>query len=539
MRVEEGRAADTVHGAGCKGVTGYVPEDYAADHGLWLRMVPEEDRRAVLEQAARSLKGVETQPLEHRIQHRDGSLHWVRNTHVLRKDERGVPLSYDGVVVDITARKTAEEEVLASERRYRWLMEHSSDVTGVFDKGGTITYVSPSIERLLGYTPREVQGSVLFALPIHPEDIPKTREFFDGVLARPGQTATADFRFQHKDGSWRILEALGNNLLGDPEVSGVLLNIRDISEKRNLEARFLRAQRMESIGVLAGGIAHDLNNVLTPILLTIEVLRAKMPQEDVGRFLDTLQNSAQRGSDMIQQVLSFARGAEGHSLMIQPRHLILEVAKIIKQTLPKSIEVRERVPRDLWCVTGDPTHLHQVLMNICVNARDAMPEGGRLEIAAENVEIDQQYCSQEPDARPGPHLVIIVADTGTGIPPEVLEHMFEPFFTTKELGKGTGLGLATVLGIVKSHGGFVTVASQVGRGTTFRIHLPAHKSALPTPVAEAGAGAETGHGELILVVDDEEAVREMTRAALEAQGYRVLTATAGREAVVAYAARSM
>jgi len=317
------------------------------------------------------------------------------------------------------------------------------------------------------------------------------------------------------------------------QAKSILVVNTDITSSKQLEAQFLRAQRLESIGTLAGGIAHDLNNVLTPIMMAIQLLEAQVTDERSLRLLPILKNNTKRGAALVKQVLSFARGIEGERTVLQVRHLISEIKQIAKQTFPKSIEFYTDIPQDLWTVSGDATQLHQVLMNLCVNARDAMPVGGTISICAENLIVDQNYARMNIEAKVGAYIVLTVSDTGTGMPKDILDRIFEPFFTTKEIGKGTGLGLSTVLGIVKSHGGFIKVTSDVGRGTQFKVYLPAvvatetqHTEDLELP---------KGNGELVLVVDDEVAICEVTKTSLETYGYRVLTASDGIEAIATYA----
>ncbi len=294
---------------------------------------------------------------------------------------------------------------------------------------------------------------------------------------------------------------------------------------------------MESLGALAGGIAHDLNNVLGPIMLSLAILKDKADDEDTTKLLDILADSAQRGAGMIRQILSFARGVSGSRLLVQVRHLIEEMAAIANDTFLKHVDIKTSVPSDVWTIIGDPTQLHQVLLNLCVNARDAMPRGGTLTISGENVHVDAHYAAFAPESKPGPYVMIEVEDTGTGMPPKTLEKIFDPFFTTKELGKGTGLGLSTTLGIVKSHGGFLRVYSEPGQGTKFKIYLPASTEASATAINEPEAEMPHGNGELVLVVDDEAAVRQITRQTLEAYGYRVLLANDGAEAVAIFGER--
>ncbi|MFB2839558.1 response regulator [Floridanema evergladense] len=309
----------------------------------------------------------------------------------------------------------------------------------------------------------------------------------------------------------------------------------DITEKKQLEAQFLRAQRLESLGTLASGIAHDLNNILTPILAVVQLLPLKLPNlnDNTQQLLKTLESSAQRGADLIKQILSFARGVEGKRVNLQIHHLLYEIEQIIHQTLPKSIDIHSNIPSNLWTISGDTTQLHQVFMNLCVNARDAMPEGGNLQIIAQNFLVDEHYARMHIDAKVGAYIMVSVADTGMGIPPEIIHRVFDPFFTTKEVGKGTGLGLSAVLGIVKSHGGFIDVQSEVNKGSLFKVFLPAIES----PVNETNDDLEllNGQQELILVVDDEVAITEITKTTLETYNYRVLTASDGIEAIALYA----
>lgn len=313
--------------------------------------------------------------------------------------------------------------------------------------------------------------------------------------------------------------------------------IRDISEKKRLEAQFLRAQRMESIGTLAGGIAHDLNNVLSPILTAVELLQMRFTDESSQRLLNILRTNAIRGSEMIRQVLSFARGVEGEYITLQPISLIKEIIKILTDTLPKNIEIEQAIDMNLWNVRGDATQLHQVLMNLCVNARDAMPQGGKLRIEAENIEIDEHYARMNVEAKSGRFVRITVIDNGVGISDQNLSKIFDPFFTTKEQGQGTGLGLSTVAGIVRSHNGFVNVYSEEGKGAQFKIYLPASEATQAKQAQNVRSDLPMGNSELILIVDDEGAIREIAKETLQAFGYRAVTASDGAEAVAMFAAR--
>jgi two-component system cell cycle sensor histidine kinase/response regulator CckA len=336
----------------------------------------------------------------------------------------------------------------------------------------------------------------------------------------------------------RIQSVIGR---GEKDETDFYITLTDLTEHREieqkLETQLLRAQRLESIGTLASGVAHDLNNTLIPILMVAPVLRDDLPKQERLKFLDIVESSAQRGAQIVRQVLSFARGAEGGRLLLQPIHVLTETAKIIEETFSKGIRVRTSYPENLWLIDGDPTQLHQLLLNLCVNARDSMPEGGDLSLTAENFDVDEDYTSTASGLKPGPHVLVNVIDTGSGIAPHVIDKIFDPFFTTKEPGKGTGLGLSTVLGIVRGHGGAVSVFSGAN-GTTFRVLLPAATGARPPAELEVQTEIPTGHGETILLIDDETAIREVAKAVLSQSGYNVLTADDGPSALAIFAQQS-
>jgi signal transduction histidine kinase/ActR/RegA family two-component response regulator len=303
-------------------------------------------------------------------------------------------------------------------------------------------------------------------------------------------------------------------------------------EKRKLEEQILRSQRMEGIGALAGGIAHDLNNALVPVVIGSHMLRQDGDNcPDKQQVIEMIEASGRRCTALVKQMLTFARGSREQSSSVPLRHLIQEMAAIARDTFPKSIEVQRHFPKELWNVQGNAIELHQILLNLCVNARDAMPRGGLLVIAAENVVLSEQLAAE---ALPGQYVVMTVSDTGMGIPPEVRSRLFEPFFTTKGPNKGTGLGLSTVANIVERHKGFMEVTSEVGKGTQFKIFIPAAPAAEPQHDGLGPATLPSGHGELILLADDEKSILEIGKTALENYGYGVITAENGLEAVASF-----
>jgi two-component system cell cycle sensor histidine kinase/response regulator CckA len=414
------------------------------------------------------------------------------------------------------------------------LLDHAHDAIIVRDLDDRILFWNQGAARLFGWEASEAFGKKGQEL-LYRQGAQELRSAWQALLTR-GEWR-GELNPLNRDGQELIVDShwtLVRDAGGEPK--SVLSINTDVTEKKHVEAQFLRTQRLESIGLLVGGIAHDLGNVLSPILLGVHLLQRQAKDELSQHVLSRIHTSAERGINLIKQVLSFARGAGGKRLLLQPAQVIRDVITLLQQTFPKSIDISMRLADDLWSLEGDVTQLHQLLMNLCVNSRDAMPDGGELHIEATNVSLDEHFASLSTEARPGRFVRVRVTDTGVGIPPDALENIFLPFFTTKEHGKGTGLGLSTVFGIVKGHGGFIDVRSRVGQGTTFEIYLPAAASGQEADAEEPpGQPLPVGHGELILVVDDEEAVLEVTKMTLDANGYDVLTAHDGTEAVALYA----
>ncbi len=459
---------------------------------------------------------------EWRFRHKDGS-HFMAEVIAT-----GMPDgNFLAMLRDITERKRAEA-------RFRRLVDSNAQGVMFWTMKGEITGANDSFLRLIGYSREDLEKGLLSWEKISPPEwADRDLQTFD-TIRQTGVCVPYEREFSRKDGS-RVPVLVAAATFEDNPEEGFTFAV-DLTDRKKLEQQFLRAQRMESIGVLAGGIAHDLNNVLSPIMMSLAVLEMKHTDKDSQELLNMLSTSAQRGADMVRQVLSFARGVEGRRMDVQLKHLVRELVKIANDTFPKNIEVEADLPAELDTVLGDPTQLHQVLLNLCVNARDAMPEGGRLALTLEEVLLDAHYAALNPEAQPGPYLRLDVADTGGGIPPEVIDQIFDPFFTTKAPGKGTGLGLSTTLGIVKSHGGFIRAYSEVGQGTKFSVYLPAIPAgSAAAPPAATSARLPRGHGELILVVDDEEFVRHITKQTLETFGYRVALAGDGAEALAVHA----
>jgi two-component system cell cycle sensor histidine kinase/response regulator CckA len=401
------------------------------------------------------------------------------------------------------------------------------------DRKRNVFLWNPAATRIFGWSADEVVGG---RVPFVSDAERRESDLFN-QRALQGETFTNhELQRTRRDGTKLDLLVSAAPTYDDKRaVTGFVTVVTDITEQKKLEQQLLRAQRLESLGTLASGIAHDLNNVLAPISMSLQLFRLKLYDEASRKTLDALESCVDRGAALIRQVLTFARGLQGERVHVQTRHLLQETEKVLVQTLPKSITVMLEVPRDLWVVSADTTQLHQVLMNLCINARDAMPDGGTLTITAQNVLLDQTYVQMNPGLSIGPHVVIEVRDTGHGIPMEIRNRIFEPFFTTKEPGKGTGLGLSTVAAIVRNHGGYINLYSKTGRGTSFKIYLPAVPHEAGRLQSDREAMLPIGDGELILIADDEAAVREITRLTLETHGYRVLEAQDGAEGVAVYA----
>ena len=459
---------------------------------------------------------------------------WLLTDKVPHRDETGRIIGVIGFAVDITERKRADAE----RDDLMLLIERSPDFIGTADMEGRVTFLNQGGRQMIGLGADDDVSGLHFTDYVPEEWRAFFRDTVNATVLKKG-VWEGEMQLRHlRTGALIDVSRTSfciRDAAGEPKFFATVT--RDITERKKLEQQFLRAQRMESIGTLAGGIAHDLNNVLSPILLSLELLKMKLPDPDSQELIEIIATSARAGADMVRQVLSFARGVEGGRLEVQVRHIVQDIERLANETFLKHIAVRTIVPHDLWTVMGDATQLHQVLLNLCVNARDAMPDGGTLTLSAENIVLDAQYAGLNVEAKPGPYVFLQVEDSGTGMSPELMEKIFDPFFTTKEVGKGTGLGLSTSLAIVRSHGGFIRVYSEPGKGATFKVYLPAQTESSPAAAAEQAAEMPRGHGELILVVDDESAVREVTQLTLEAFGYRVLTAADGVEAVAIYARR--
>jgi PAS domain S-box-containing protein len=457
-----------------------------------------------------------------------GTRRWMKTHAVPLPTENNNGFLHLAITSDITQLKASEQKL----QQQAALLDVVTNAILVKDIHNRILYWNKGAEKIYGWQESEVYGEKSSRL-LHKELNSEQDDALLSVIKRGFWQG--ELHHVTKTGKDIIVESrwsLLRNKKGQPK--SILVENKEITQNKQLEIQLLRTQRLESIGTLAGGIAHDLNNVLAPILMSVQLLERKLYDKQHLRLLKTLENNAQRGASLIKQLLSFARGIEGKRTLIQIKYLIAEIEQIVRETFPKSIQLDVNIPSDLNYVYGDATQLHQVLLNLVVNARDAMPEGGKLEIKVEDIFIDEYYAQTNIYAKTGAYIVVTVADTGIGMHPEVQERIFEPFFTTKELGKGTGLGLSTALSIVKNHSGFVNIYSELNKGTIVKIHLPI-QACQETNVSCCNESEDlNGSGELILVVDDEPAIRQITKSSLEAYNYRVITASNGIEAIKIY-----
>jgi two-component system, cell cycle sensor histidine kinase and response regulator CckA len=451
----------------------------------------------------------------------------ARNKEILQPMEEQTA----GLREEILQKRRTEEE----NRHRAALLDKAHEAIMLLDIYGCVQFWNRGAQRLYGWTANELLGKTVGGV-LHDEHHPAPSDALRIALEK-GEWAgelvqlTKEGRERNVQSSWTVV------LDDDGSPRGILTINVDVTERKKLEAKFLRTQRLESIGMLAGGIAHDLNNLVGPILMAVQVLKEKITGNSEEQMLCLIESGARRSIDVVQQVLAFSRGTSGMRIPLQPKHLLREMHDMARGSFPPSIDFSLVYPPKLSLVLGDATQLHQVIMNLCVNARDAMPNGGSIVLRAEDVTIDEAYAVMLPEARPGKYVRLSVKDTGAGIPTHLREKIFEPFFTTKEPGAGTGLGLSTVLSIVRTHEGFLRIESEPGCGTEFQVFLPASEGSEGHTPSKEETPTPCGNGEIVLVVDDEVIVREIVRSTLEAVGYRVLTANDGIDALALFADR--
>jgi PAS domain S-box-containing protein len=502
-------------------IVGHTPDEFAPP----TQPDGRNSREKAFEIVMKAMQG-EPQAFEWMVYHKDGTP--VYSEISLNRIEMGGSVHLMAVARDVTERRLWEDKIAEQAA----LLDNARDAIAVRDLDGSIRFWNKGAERLYGWTQEEVINRDISQL-IYPD--PKTFEEANRLVVENGEWAgevthiTRDKREMTVEARWTLLR----DKKGKPK--SVLAINTDVTDKKMIEAQLMRAQRIESIGTLAGGIAHDLNNILTPIMTSIEILKLRETDEKARQILGTIETSSRRGADIVRQVLSFSRGLKGERIEIHPKRLLKDIETFIADTFPKNIKLMLSLPKDPGTLLGDPTQLHQILLNLSLNACDAMPDGGCLVIKVENEMLDEAEAARHIEARAGQYIVFSVMDSGCGIPPAIIDNIFEPFFTTKEVGKGTGLGLSSVMAIVKTHEGFVDVKSEPNGGTVFKVFLPALRvPSEPSEERPTLASLPRGTGETILVVDDESSILAVTSDTLEAFGYHVLTAHDGADAVTVY-----
>jgi two-component system, cell cycle sensor histidine kinase and response regulator CckA len=469
---------------------------------------------------------------------RDGGIVWGMLSVSLVRALDGAPLYAIGMVENVTERREAEAALRLREREFRELLEHGRDVISVLEPDGDLRFTSPAVERVLGYGRTELAGTYLGEL-VHPEDAPAMLELFDRAINTPGKPRVAELRVRHRNGAWRILELVATSLIEDPAIRGIVVNARDVTERREAEEalrrseqQLLQVQKMEAVGRLAGGVAHDFNNLLTAIRGNAELLLMDLPAESHSREdVEEIRRAADRATALTRQLLAFSRRQVLQPRLLDLNQSVTEIERMLRRLLGEDVELETRLAPGLRPVRADPAQVEQVILNLAVNARDAMPNGGVLMVCTGAMDLTEEMRRKHPYVVPGQYVLLEVGDTGHGMDTRTLEMAFEPFFTTKPTGKGTGLGLSMVYGIVKQSGGYVWIDSEPGRGTRVRVYLPVASGG---PEAEEPAPAPAarvrGRG-TVLLVEDEETVRRIAERILVRGGYSVFTAGEGAEAV--------
>ncbi len=425
-----------------------------------------------------------------------------------------------------------------SEERLRLLVKNSSDCLVILNTDGSLKFLSPAAERISGYPVAELTGRSLDSL-IHPDDLPEVMAAWKEAVDHPERIVTVPYRHIHKTREWAYFEAVAQSFLAEPAITGIIASVRDISEHKKadeengrLQMQLTQAQKMETVGRLAGGVAHDFNNMLGVILGHAEIAQDRLdPGHPVFADLQEIGKAANRSADLTRQLLAFARKQTVAPRVLDLNETVGGMITMLKRLIGENIKMTWQPGVSLWPIKMDPSQIDQTLANLCVNARDAIADRGKVVIETSATVVDEDYCASHADCVPGEYVVLMVSDNGCGMAPETISHLFEPFFTTKEIGQGTGLGLATVYGIVRQNHGFINVYSEPDRGTTFKIYLPRHTAGSERSIQSEVVKPDARGHETILLVEDEPMILEMTNTMLKLQGYRVLPAATPGEAI--------
>lgn len=499
----------------------------------WLsRLHPDDRERAIASVKETSVAGGAR--VEYRLQHKDGSYRWVDDSRRLVRDDQGLPREIVGVWTDVTERRRAQDELRISEQRVSSMLQNIELVSRMLDCEGRITYCNEYLLKLTGWERDELIGGDWFDLFATHEAGPGLKLRFSSLLSEAQDYWNHESELVTRSGARRVIH-WHNTIMrsGSGTIIGTASIGEDITERKEIEKQLFRAQRLESLGTLAGGIAHDLNNLFMPILLGASMIKRFEPGAASQKAVQTIERCVRRGTELVKQVLLLARVGDGERIAVNVRNVVAEVHAITHDTFPKNVAFNTSIANSVPAILVDPTQLSQVLLNLCINARDAMPAGGEIEVSVNSADIEAQYAVAHGGSAAGRYVVIEVTDTGTGMEQKVIDRIYEPFFTTKDAGKGTGLGLSTALGIVRSNGGFMTAASEPGQGTSFKVYFPAllDTPSILLPAAAREGVVPGGAGEAILLVNDERLILEITSQTLESLGYEVLTAADGAQAI--------
>jgi two-component system, cell cycle sensor histidine kinase and response regulator CckA len=505
-------------------LTGYARDEVIGSSTIGLDVWSDAEQRAPIIEALRRHQPI--RDMEAKCHTRSGVIRQVLFS-ADRLELSGEPHALV-MFYDTTERRQVEAALRETEERYRLITENTSDLIAILDTENRVVYLSPSHRQVLGIDPDKAVGTRGMD-PIHPDDQGFMNDLWAKLLAT--SRAEATFRYRHADGSWRWLES--SAVMTTRQHSPFIVTVaRDVTERKRLEAQFQQAQKMESVGRLAGGVAHDFNNLLTVMTGYGEMAREALPHSDPVRGdLDELLKAAARGTDLIRQLLAFARKQIIEPRVLNFNDLILDMDRLLRRLIGEDIELITRPAPDLGLVKVDQGQIEQVIVNLAVNARDAMPSGGKLTIETRNAALDDRYVQAHLGTSAGSSIMLAISDTGAGMDAEVQSHLFEPFFTTKAVGKGTGLGLATCYGIIRQHDGTIEVYSEVGHGTTFKIYLPRVDQQPEEAAPRDDVNGLPGGIETVLVVEDEMSVRALAARVLRMRGYTVLEAANGDEAL--------
>ena len=514
-------------------VFGLAYGSFAGTKEAFFELVHPDDRPMVATAITRAIEDGAPYHNEFRIVVPGGQTRWIANLGQVYRDDEGRPLRMVGVVYDVTDRKLTERALSFSEEKVRSIVEATSEWIWAVDREARITYSNPAVERILGYRPEELAGISLRSL-VHEDDFLKAEEILSTALAEKRGWAAFVVRCRHKDDSYRYLECHGVPILdATGDVVGFRGSDRDVTERKQVEEELREAHRMEGIGQMAAGFAHHFNNLLTVIVGHVDMALELSGGEAAQVDLEAIRQAAQRGALLTRQLLTFAGKQLIAPRVVNVNDLVEEMGTTLRRLIGKDIELVTELSSELWSVTADPAQLDLVLMNLAVNAQEAMPDGGTLTIRTANVAADDEYAPRGAEVVPGDYVMIAVGDTGTGMTEEIAQQIFEPFFTTKEWGSDrTGLGLSTCYGVVARQGGHIRVHTQLDKGSTFRIYLPRVPIADVTLERHDTPLARPRESMTVLVADGEARVRKLASGILRTRGYAVLEAASGAEALV-------